>query len=171
MMISKKIISAILTVAIVGGGTTAAALKLSNTPSHPSNVLSSEVSSIVESSNFAVSSAISSQEVKAVDDGTSAIKKATDDGVSKINSVASQAMQQVPQAANGSSSQVNQQKQPQRPSYDVIDPKTGKHVNYYDTNYQKIKAELGGDAGEVDTNKSIACQKALADFKATQAKQ
>ena len=53
--------------------------------------------------------------------------------------------------------------------YDIIDPETGKHVDIYNSRYNDLKKQLGGDAGKVDTDQSVACQNALKQFKAKQA--
>lgn len=114
-MISKKILSAILSVCVVGGVGTVGAATLANTPHHlavspmvnseiTSSIASSSASSIVSSStSSATSSRVSSKEVKNVDDGVSAIQKATDDGISEINNATSSAISAVKDATNGSS--------------------------------------------------------------------
>ena len=53
--------------------------------------------------------------------------------------------------------------------YDVIDPETGKHVDIYNSRYNDLKKQLGGDAGTVPSDQSTACQAALAQYKAKQA--
>lgn len=53
--------------------------------------------------------------------------------------------------------------------YAVINPETGIVVYSNDPNYEKYKAELGGDAGTKPTKDSTACQAALERIKAKNA--
>jgi hypothetical protein len=50
--------------------------------------------------------------------------------------------------------------------YGVVNPETGAYVPTSDPNYEKYKAELGGDAGTVPDNKSTACIAVLERIKA-----
>jgi hypothetical protein len=50
--------------------------------------------------------------------------------------------------------------------YGVINPETGGYVPTSDPNYEKYKAELGGDAGTKPTKESTACKAALEKIKA-----
>lgn len=53
--------------------------------------------------------------------------------------------------------------------YSIVDPETGKFVDVYSSRYNDLKKQLGGDAGTVPTDQSVACQAALAQYKAKQA--
>lgn len=122
-MLSKKILSTILVVVVVGGLVVAGALTLASTPKTSaattisavsssimptSSVLSSSVTTSSMASSEATSSAVnstisskttSSKMNKAADDGVSAIKKATDEGVKRIEDATKKAVSQVDQAA------------------------------------------------------------------------
>jgi gas vesicle protein len=164
-MISKKILSTILAVAVAGGLGTVGAITLANTPKTAAVITSSDVSSIAESSSSAVNSVasqiVSSKEANTVSDSLSAIQKATDEGVNRINSATSQAVSQVQQAVSGSSSQTGLKKQTP-PKYQIINPITGETVQPSDPNYETYKTKLGGDAGTVPIDKSEACHQAKA---------
>ena len=65
------------------------------------------------------------------------------------------------ESSNTSSATVSTSTTTKNLRYGVINPETGAYVDTSDPNYEKYKAELGGDAGTVPDNKSTACQAAL----------
>jgi hypothetical protein len=97
-----------------------------------------------------------------VDSGVSAINKVTSEGVSKVQAAADSAVSQIQAAQSSSVASLK----PQVAYYTIIDPSTGKYVSPGDSNYDKCKSELGGDAGTVPFDQSTAIQAALAKLKA-----
>jgi hypothetical protein len=161
-MSSKKVISAILVVAVAGSLGTAGTLALVNTPKTSAASISSNISSMVESSSSIASSTISSAASSVVSSQAATSQKETND-VSK------------PQSDKATTSEVK--KMPSQvvsntiPRYALIDPKTGHPVSGAAPNYDEIQAELNEgcdvkDAGIVPPNQSKACQAALARLKA-----
>ena len=194
--LSGKIISLIVGLAVVGTGTAAAAVVgsqniqqdtvSSETPEE--SIVSSSASSAVSSAvspaaSSAVSSAVSSsapapknEGVSNVDDGVEAIQKATNDGVSQIKQAtndgvsAIQSKQQEDEALRAEkAARLQREKEEER--WPVIDPKTGYDVSPNNPKYEQIRAELGGDAGLVNPDKSTACQAALQKLKEAREKE
>ena len=176
--LSGKIISLIVGLAVVGTGTAAAAVVGSqNIQQATVSSETSEESLAGSSASFAVSSAVSSsapapknEGVSNVDDGVEAIQKATNDGVSQIKQAtndgvsAIQSKQQEDEALRAE--KIERRKQQEAAArWPVIDPKTGYDVSPNNPKYEQIRAELGGDAGLVNPDKSTACQAALQKLK------
>lgn len=194
--LSGKIISLIVGLAVVGTGTAAAAV-VSNqniqqaavsSETSGGSIVSSSVSSTVSSAvssaaSSAVSSAVSSsapasksEGVSDVDDGVEAIQKATNDGVSQIKQAtndgvsAIQSKQQEDEALREEKIELRKQ-QEAAARWPIIDPKTGYDVSPNNPKYESIRAELGGDAGLVNPDKSTACQAALQKLKEAREKE
>lgn len=163
-MLKNKILSTILAVAFIGGGSTVAALTLKNTPSHPADSVSSEAISIVSSQTT------SSKEESTVDDSITKINDVTSKSIDKINSTTSEAINEVKKTASSTASGLKKQ----MAWYGLVDPKTGTPISGSDPNYKAIQAELNAgcdvkDAGTVPPNQSKACQAALNRIKAAKA--
>lgn len=165
---SSKIISAAVTVLALGTvGVTAAVASNSINTAGPVQTSSSVVSfsSVTDSSIISASSTILS--VSSAESIESKASSATS-SKGKANVVASESKTSstakssnpvaTPQSNTSSTNKVIRNQDP--PKYPVIDPATGLLVwpNY--SNYETVKAELGGDAGTVDPDHSTACQKA-----------
>ena len=194
--LSGKIISLIVGLAVVGTGTAAAAVVSSqniqqatvSSETSEESIAGSSASSTVGSAvssaaSSAVSSAVSSsapapknEGVSNVDDGVEAIQKATNDGVSQIKQAtndgvsAIQSKQQEDEALRAEkAARLQREKEEER--WPVIDPKTGYDVSPNNPKYEQIRAELGGDAGLVNPDKSTACQAALQKLKEAREKE
>lgn len=126
-----------------------------------STAVSSTAQGKTASAASAVSSALSSAPatpkgtVSTVTDGVNEIQQATNNGVSEVKKAADDGVSAVKQAQSHPNSKVKPDV-----SYAVINPQTGGFV-CGGSNYEKFKAELGGDAGLVPPSKSTACQAAL----------
>lgn len=159
--VGKAVLAAVTTTAISTGGVLAYnTVTLSQTQSASSSTMqevsANMVSSEVISLSTADSSETSSETVSNVDDALDKINKATDSAVSRVNEAADSAVSKI----ESTQSKI-ENPTPYYIKYPVINPSTGEFVDANDPNYEKYKAELGGDAGNVDPNKSVAIASAL----------
>lgn len=166
--LSAKIISSIVGLAVVGTVTATAAVANNHNSTQPINSSKTEtevlpssqmpshpVSSAIESKS--PSAAISSKgTVSTVADGIGEIQQETDKAVSRIQKAADDGVSAVKQAQSQTNSKANS-----GVKYAVINPENGSLVYSNDPNYEKYKAELGGDAGTTTTKNSTACQVAI----------
>jgi hypothetical protein len=172
--LSSKIISAVVGVAAAGAITATAlsspapkSVSTASVPSETSARISETVSQLASGGSVtsATVSSTSSQkassqkgQVSTVAEGVEEIQKATDDGVSQIHEETDKAISKIQETVPQKSSSVVSH---EAAKYAIIDPDTGELVFPSYSQYEKIKAQLGGDAGTVNPDKSTACQAAL----------
>ena len=176
--LSGKIISSI--VGVVVAGTVVATAAVNSQPRHNINnkmdsvnsVISSTVSSSISSIDITSSKIVNSSSITTPSSerkittviGKETNSKITSDVLSKVDNKTTQSVSQLQEDKNKddikAAKAARLQKEKESSQWPVIDPDTGGMVYPGYVNYDKIKAELGGDAGIVPTNKSTACQKA-----------
>ena len=179
---NKFIIGALISIAI--GTVCIACNSVSNkamaTPPNSSQ-LSSSIESSSETVSLSESSILNSNMVNSKIESSSVSKSMIKSSIAEKQKVSSASSQRkvIKMAENTQSvtSTTNTQTQTSSSSdgikititderYGVVNPETGAYVPTSDPNYEKYKAELGGDAGTVPDNKSTACQAVIQKIEA-----
>ncbi|HEX3018553.1 MAG TPA: hypothetical protein VHP31_11975 [Caproicibacter sp.] len=164
--IKGKAITLAVTLVVAGTVGVAAASASNAVNSNMQQSTTSSASSYTVSS-FSSASSCESQDMVASSSALTKnekVNKVANSSTQSENTNTSSAESKAPKSASSvapSSTSTSQLKRQAMPTFAVINPSTGALVYSSDSNYEKYKAELGGDAGTVPTNQSTACQAAL----------
>jgi len=171
-----KIMNIMISATLIGGSCVYAFAAQYNQPQtvlgDTSSVVSSEaVSSAVSSTIESVAPVESVQSIaESVVVSSSAPKEEVSSVESTVTSVPAEMQipvsqpEQTPNPVSGSSASSSN-----ICYYDVFSPSTGGYIGVQDPNYFYVQTHLGGDAGKVPPDQSVACQNALKQWKAKQA--